>query len=194
MLLICLVRWCPYCFLTSRLVPKIMADDLVIMVGRNHIFVEDQMTRRGDLWLNRKKYYSFKCGLLILCLFSLCVLSESQAMTYCQHPYNHPLQMAVFRLSQPDSQTNITSENAHGNDAWMDRNPAADGFFVLLQQHITHTRWGKGLWGPRASMDIDCFPKALPRPWTLHPGRKGWSNPHTTRRGRAATIKVKDVV
>ena len=94
-----------------------------------------------------------------------------------------------FQYSQPDSQTNITSENAHGNDAWMDRNPAADGFFVLLQQHITHTRWGKGLWGPRASMDIDCFPKALPRPWTLHPGRKGWSNPHTTRRGRAALAR-----
>ena len=49
--------------------------------------------------MNReKKYYSFKCGLLILCLFSLCVLSESQAMTYCQHPYNHPLQMAVFSI------------------------------------------------------------------------------------------------
>jgi len=95
-----------------------------------------------------------------------------------------------FQYSQPDSQTNITSENAHGNDAWMDRNPAADGFFVLLQQHITHTRWGKGLWGPRASMDIDCFPKALPRPWTLHPGRKGWSNPHTTRRVRACSLHV----
>ena len=194
MLLICLVRWCPYCFLTSRLVPKIMADDLVIMVGRNHIFVEDQMTRRGDLWLNRKKNiiplnvaYSYFASSLCVFYLSLRLWPIVSTRTIIHYRWLFSVFSAWFSNKHYE-------RKCHGNDAWMDRNPAADGFFVLLQQHITHTRWGKGLWGPRASMDIDCFPKALPRPWTLHPGRKGWSNPHTTRRGRAATIKVKDVV
>ena len=128
-------------------------DGLVIMVKRNHIFVEDQMTRRGDLWLNRKKCYSFKC----LLAHNLPPLSLDFIWVSCSRPIISTRTIIHYRWlfhgSQPDSQTKSWAKLpwSHGRNAQkiLLQNGSSCDFFFSVVAYLPHTSQ-KNLEGPRA--------------------------------------------